>query len=194
MSLCQSIATEKRSIRRLERRWKRTGLVIDGQILRDGVQELRDAIDAAKVSSLNTQIAENTNRVSLYKIVDTFLLKKPTLKLPSYDSVLEFAEIFSQFFTKDISEIRHQLDSQSHHLSPRPEIRPRVSFMVFKEVTTEQIVALMRYCPAKSSARDPIPTGLMRKLADVLAAPIARLTIECLLLGSPSFHNDNCVP
>jgi hypothetical protein len=120
MSLCQSIATEKRSIRRLERRWKRTGLVIDGQILRDGVQELRDAIDAAKVSSLNTQIAENTNRVSLYKIVDTFLLKKPTLKLPSYDSVLEFAEIFSQFFTKDISEIRHQLDSQSHHLSTRP--------------------------------------------------------------------------
>jgi hypothetical protein len=30
------------------------GLVIDGQIPRDGVWELRDAIDAAKVASLNT--------------------------------------------------------------------------------------------------------------------------------------------
>jgi hypothetical protein len=55
--------------------------------------------------------------------------------------------------------------------------------MVFKEVTTEQIAALMRYCPAKSSARDPIPTGLMRKLADVLAAPIARLVNLSLSTG-----------
>jgi hypothetical protein len=70
-----AIVTKKRSIHHPERRWKRTGLVIDGQILRDGVQELRDAIDAAKVASLNIQIAENTNRMSLNKIVDTFLLK-----------------------------------------------------------------------------------------------------------------------
>jgi hypothetical protein len=77
---------------------------------------LRDAIDAAKVASLNTQIEENTNRMSLYKIVDTLLLKKPTLKLPSHDSVLELTERFSQFFTNKISEIRHQLESQSDHL------------------------------------------------------------------------------
>jgi hypothetical protein len=47
--------------------------------------------------------------------------------------------------------------------------------MAFKEVTTEEIEGLMRSCPAKSSSRDPIPTGLVRKLADVLAALIARL-------------------
>ncbi|EFX75835.1 hypothetical protein DAPPUDRAFT_249769 [Daphnia pulex] len=113
--------------------------------------------------------------MSLYKIVDTFLLKKPTLKLPTHDSVLELAERFSQFFTKKIPEIRHQLDSQSDHRSSKPEIRPTVSFMAFKEVTAEEIAALMRSYPAKSSARNPIPTGLVRKLADVLAAPIAWL-------------------
>jgi hypothetical protein len=107
--------------------------VIDGKIMRDGVRELRDAIDAAKEASLNTQFAENTNRMSLYKIVDIFLLKKPTLKLPSHDSVLELAERFLQFFTNKISEIRHQLDSQSDHLSPRSEIRPTVSFMTLKD-------------------------------------------------------------
>jgi hypothetical protein len=60
------------------------------------------------VTSLNTQIAENTDRMSLYKIVNTFLLKKPTLKLPWHNSVLELAKIFSQFSTKKISDIRQQ--------------------------------------------------------------------------------------
>jgi hypothetical protein len=56
---------KKRSIRRLERREKRTGLVIEGQILRDRRQELRDTIDAAKMASLNTKISENFNSMSL---------------------------------------------------------------------------------------------------------------------------------
>ena len=47
--------------------------------------------------------------------------------------------------------------------------------MAFKEVTTDEMVGLLRFCPVKSSALDLIPTGLGRKLADVLAAPIAWL-------------------
>ncbi|EFX77783.1 hypothetical protein DAPPUDRAFT_105703 [Daphnia pulex] len=86
-------AAKRRSIRCLERRWKRTTLVIDGQILRARVQELRDA---------------RLQRISLYKIVDTFFLKKPTLKLSSHNSVLELAKRFSQFSTKKISDIRQQ--------------------------------------------------------------------------------------
>jgi hypothetical protein len=147
--------------------------VINKLILCGAVQELCDAINAAKVTSLNTQIAKNTDRMSLYKVVDNFLLKKPTLKLPSHDSVLGLAERFSQFFTKKISEIRQQLDSQADHWVPRQEARYTVSFMAFKEVTTGEIACLLRSCPAK--ARDPILIVLVRKLAYVLAAPIAWL-------------------
>jgi hypothetical protein len=113
--------------------------------------------------------------MSLYKVVDNFLLKKPTLKLPSQYSVLGLAERFSQFFTKKISEIRQQLNSQADHWVPRQEARYTVSFMDFKEVTTGEIACLLRSCPAKASARDPIPTVLVRKLAYVLAAPITWL-------------------
>jgi hypothetical protein len=55
--------------------------------------------------------------------------------------------------------------------------------MTFKEVTTEEIAALMRSCPAKSSTRDPIPTGLVRKLAYVLATSIACLVNLSLSTG-----------
>ena len=60
---------------------------------------------------------------------------------------------------------------------------PKVSFMAFKEVTTSEIASLLRFCPVKSSAFDPIPTGLVRKLAYVLAAPIARLVNLSLSTG-----------
>jgi hypothetical protein len=140
--------------------------VIDKLILCVAVQELCDAIDAAKLTSLNTQIAKNTDRMSLYKIEDNYLLKKPTLKLPSHDSVLGLAERFSPFFTKKISEIRQQLEQEARYTA---------SFMAFKEVTTGEIACLLRSCPAKVSARDPIPTVLVRKLAYVLAAPIVWL-------------------
>jgi hypothetical protein len=60
-----------------EGRWKRTVPVVDERILRDAAQELRVPIHAAKVTFLKTQIAENSDRMSLYRIVDTFLLKKP---------------------------------------------------------------------------------------------------------------------
>ena len=80
--------------------------MVDEKILRDAAQELRVVIHAAKVTSLKTQIAENSDRMSLYMIVDTFLLKKPIHKLPSHDCVLELAGRFSLLFTKKISDIR----------------------------------------------------------------------------------------
>jgi hypothetical protein len=63
--------------------------------------------------------------------VETFLLKKPTLKLPSHNSVLELAERFLQLFTKKISNIWQQLDSKPDHWVPRAEARVTVSLMTF---------------------------------------------------------------
>jgi hypothetical protein len=37
------------------------------------------------------------------------------------------------------------------------------------------IAALIKECPSKFSSRDPIPTSLLRKFADVLAVPIASI-------------------
>jgi hypothetical protein len=47
------------------RRRKRTGLMVDKLILCDGAQELRNAIDAARATSLNTQITKNSDRMFL---------------------------------------------------------------------------------------------------------------------------------
>ena len=48
--------------------------MVDKLILRDGAQELRNAIDAARATSLNTQIAKNADRMflSCAKILSVF--------------------------------------------------------------------------------------------------------------------------
>lgn len=58
----------RRYSRKIERRWKARGLEIDGECLSAARDRLRQLISDAKV----------------LKIVNTFLLKKPGLKLPLY--------------------------------------------------------------------------------------------------------------
>jgi hypothetical protein len=53
----------------------------------------------------------------------------------------------------------------------------------FVRVTVLEIVALIKDCPSKSSSRDPIPTSLVRKLADFLAVPITDVVNMSLSLG-----------
>ncbi len=73
--------------------------------------ELRDLISATKVEFLNTMITEHTGKKSLFKIVDSFLLKKPALRLPSYGDLPVLFEDFSNFFLKKIQNIRLSLES-----------------------------------------------------------------------------------
>jgi hypothetical protein len=71
-------------VRWLERRWKLSGLAIDKEILLQALADLRSLISTAKVNFLNSKIVEQTGKKSLFKIVDSFLLKKPSFRLPSH--------------------------------------------------------------------------------------------------------------
>jgi hypothetical protein len=60
----------------MERRWRSRGLVIDKECLLSSRDHLKQLISAEKVRFLNSKIADCQGRKSLFKIVDTFLLKK----------------------------------------------------------------------------------------------------------------------
>jgi hypothetical protein len=62
------------------------------------------------------------------------------------------------------------------------------SFSSFASVSVPEIVALIKVCPSKSSARNPIPTSLLKRYADHLAIPIA--TMVNLSLSSGIFPDE----
>ncbi len=80
--------------------------MIEKELLATALSDLRQLISAAKVTFLNNKIADNTGKKSLFKIVDSFLLKKPSLRLPAHNSLEELVETFNHFFIKKIGDIR----------------------------------------------------------------------------------------
>lgn len=76
----QDISSARKRVRRLERRWKSTGLTVDKEILHHALSELRSLISSAKISQLRNH---RENRKGVF-IQDRCLVsseKKPPLRL-----------------------------------------------------------------------------------------------------------------
>ena len=79
--------------------------------MQHALHNLREKICHAKSLFLNSQIVENREKKSLFKLVDSLLLVKPGLRLPNHDSLTELVERFSKFFISKIAIIRADLDT-----------------------------------------------------------------------------------
>ena len=104
-----------RSVERWRRYRKKRGipLEVDREIVRNVLKVKRLLLKKEKTSFLNEKIAEAEGKKSLFSIVDSFLLKKPGLKLPQHDSLSELVEHFSDHFLKKVTGIQASLDSAS---------------------------------------------------------------------------------
>ena len=161
----------RRRCRASERRWrnrKKEGLAleIDREIVRNLLKEKRHLLKKEKSSFLNENIAEAEGKKSLFNIVDSFLLKKPGLKLPRHDSLPDLVSRFSDHFLKKVTDIRASLDDVASCSSATATADADVSsdvpssssflFSSFERVSVCDIAALIKECPSKSSSRDPI--------------------------------------
>ncbi len=71
--MTEEIRSSRRANRKLERRDRKTRLEVDKQILHDSQRKLKCLITAAKIYFLSNKVNENVGRISLYRIVDSFL-------------------------------------------------------------------------------------------------------------------------
>ena len=172
--LTDEIRLARRRARKLERRWRLRGLEFDKEELMISRDDLRRLIKEAKESFLNSKIAECSGKKSLFKIVDSFLLKKTGLKLPQHVSLANLLNDFGCFFSDKISDIRASLDAEGPLAMPE---EPRLvnMFTSFSQVTVSEVAALLDKCPSKSSLRDPIPTFLLKEFSDILVHPITNV-------------------
>jgi hypothetical protein len=58
----EEILTARRNVRRIERRKRSTGLMIEKELLVTALSDLRQLISAYKVTFLNTKIADNSGK------------------------------------------------------------------------------------------------------------------------------------
>jgi len=86
---CAEIHSIRRNCRKTESNYKKRKLVVDGDLIVGCRDHLHRLINANKQSYLRDKINEATGKHFLYKIVDSFLIKKLTLRLPDHNSLEE---------------------------------------------------------------------------------------------------------
>ncbi len=182
---CEEIRTCRWSLRRWERKYYARGLTIDRECLTSARDALKKLIFEKKTSFITQKITESAGKRSLFKLVDSFLLKKPVMRIPDHDSLPSLVEQFSVYFDTKILTIRSVLDFTDSFPSHDEYVNLKWDFSLFRPITISETVALIMSCPAKSSRLDPLSTSLLKEFVDVLAIPIT--TIINLSLSSGVF-------
>ena len=106
----EEIGKEKRKRRRLERRWRTSGLCIDRQLYVKQCEVVNTMIKKAKTTYYTSIISNNAhNQKVLFKTVDKLLHRKPEKQYPTASSTIELANKFADFFSNKITAIRNEL-------------------------------------------------------------------------------------
>ena len=81
--------------------------------------------------------------------------------------------MFNQFFAEKVAKVRSSTAD-----APPPtfsHVRPGASFRRFSLLTNDDVISAIRRLPDKHSAADPIPTSVLKQVADIIAPYIVEL-------------------
>ena len=173
----------KRMTRKLERRYRRLCSSDTLASWREQFQLQRQLFQSKFTAFWHQTITTNRHDPrALWRSVNS-LMKVPDLPTNTAYSANDFA----RHFHLKVSNIR---DATSAAQPPDIQSRsvPR-ALSTFTPVTDSEIKSLLSSCPTKSSVLDPVPTWLLKRLADFLAPTIAYMCNQSLTSGIfPSSH------
>ena len=100
---------EKREKRRLERRYRKSGLTVDMENFHEQTQKYNNLLEKTKTDYYRTKI-QNSDQNQLFRLINNMFKLKPSA-LPSHKSSQQLAEDFNDFFINKISDIRAGLNN-----------------------------------------------------------------------------------
>ena len=157
----EEIGQEKRNRRKLERRWRASGLCIDRQLYVKQCETVNAMIKNAKTTYYSSVISSNAhNQKVLFSTVDKLLHRKPEKRYPTASSTTELVNKFADFFSNKIAIIRKELVIDSSHCNQRnqeEQYAQCVKFINFQEVTEHEIKNVIDKVGKKSCELDQFP-------------------------------------
>ncbi len=119
---------------------------------------------------------DRSNPKRLWRSIDTLLGRG---RLAASTSIS--AEEYCQHFSQKVDTVRRATDgSLPPNFSP---IESPSSLSTFQVTTAEEVALLIRRLPDNSSAADPIPTSVLKDVADLVAPYIAHLFNTSIAVG-----------
>ncbi len=180
----EEIKPEKQTLRKLERKMKRTKLEIDKQNFKAQKLKYKKMLDDKKTEHYSNLIEENSNDPKgLFKVINKALNKKEDIAFPPGVSDNELANDFLDFFDGKIEKIRSELDGSNNNTKPNEIRKYQYELNDFRPLTEEEVRKLITNSGNKYCELDPMPTSLLKDSIDDVLPLITQIINLSLSLG-----------
>ena len=182
------IKEDKATRRRLERRWRRTGLQVDWEIYRDFRNKFNAKLNHFRQKQYSDMIEKNKDDpTTLFRVINKSLHRKQPSPLPSGLTNAQLAEKFSNFFAEKIEKIRGNIDVlQTDPVNDAPIIQnidTNVDLSEFKQLTENEVEKMVMEFPNKQCELDPLPLAMLKECLPVVLPHITKIVNLSLRLG-----------
>ena len=181
------LLNEKRVKRRLERKWRNTGLEVDKIAFKHQKKLFDKLLRDAHTDYLTKVISENANdSKTLFKCIDSLVGSKKKNPLPEHTSEIKLAESFSDFFLKKITDIHKNIANRPNVAQPLiiEERRYNIPLTDFKEISKQEVRNIIQKSPKKCCLLDPLPTWLLIKCLIALNPILTNIVNASLSLSN----------
>ncbi len=171
----EQIKCKKKERRKLERRWLKSKLSVDEDILKMQRNKVNVLINKTRSEHYSEKIEDcGSDQKALFKVVNNLFHKDNVTQFPKCASTDALAEEFSEFFIGKVQKIRAKLDSIPVTCD---FIDPICSSTMdtFQLMSEDSIRKLIVKSPSKSCDLDPLPTDLVKTCLDLLLPVITNI-------------------
>ena len=181
----ESVQNARRERRRCERKWRKSRSNIDYEQYRESKQKVCNEIRNAKTTYYENKL-NNCSVKDMFQTINE-LLHTSNKAIPDTQCPEDLANEFGKFFIGKVTTIRNEVDNQSSNsLSSNTymESSPVTClFSEFQQITNEELLSVIKRCPNKSCALDPIPTWLVKQHIATLLPTLCRIVNTSLQSG-----------
>ena len=173
-----SINVEKRKRRKLERRWRKSRLVIHRELYEEQCKLVNSMIKTVKTNYYSNIInANKEDQKVLFITIDKLLHRKVVKKYSKASSAQELANTFADFSHHKIENIKNELSAQNTAVTnPYPDVGEcSTEFTEFQLMSEIQIKNFVDSSCHKSCSLDPPPASILKSCTDILLPVITRI-------------------
>ena len=170
----------KRNARKLERKWKKTKLMVDKRILKEHYSRMYTQIRLEKVLYTKNKVEEcGEDTKKIFSLANHLMGNDKKSVYPSSSSDEDLAEKFVHFFANKVKSIQHELQSSlpdqniltDDHYNRRTTVFLNSFDLTSEEETTKVIMSL----PNKQCKLDPIPTWFLKNNCSTFSPVITKI-------------------
>ncbi|MCP3849467.1 MAG: reverse transcriptase family protein, partial [Gammaproteobacteria bacterium] len=190
-SVSDTLREAKRSRRRAERRYLKSGLTVHKQIFNASKRLVTSIVHTAKTIFYSTKISECNTSKQLFGVCSRLIGSVKVSPLPTVFPIKQLPQVFSDFFMQKVSDIRAELDSLPVPPYPAEVSDPPLQseFRSFQPVTEQQLKKVILLSKPTTCSLDPIPTPLLLECLDSLLPTLTHIVNLSLTSGSvPSIY------